>query len=83
MVTIDGEAKLIRRDDFVLPTHEFEPEDVSGVNSDLPLFHPSQIEILERIALERTHKVMAGGEVRFCKVANCGFQPTSRDCKVL
>ncbi len=40
IVTIDREAKLIRRDDFVLPTREFEPEDVSGVNSDLPLFSP-------------------------------------------
>ncbi len=26
---------------------------------------------------------MVGGEVRFCKVANRGFQPISRDCKVL
>ncbi|KAH8773334.1 hypothetical protein BGZ57DRAFT_894603 [Hyaloscypha finlandica] len=85
MLTIDGEARLIQREDFTQPTVDFEPQDMSGVSADLPIFRLAQVEILETIRPKRAFKVRVGGQVWFCKVAGRGFElpPISRDCQVL
>ncbi|KAF8860292.1 hypothetical protein BDZ45DRAFT_672607 [Acephala macrosclerotiorum] len=83
MVTVDGDAKLITRDDFVPSSYESRPCGVTGLRPDLPLIHRSQIEILEEIAFERSYKVLVGGQTKFCKVSVRDFRPISRDCEVL
>ncbi|PMD57427.1 uncharacterized protein K444DRAFT_665775 [Hyaloscypha bicolor E] len=85
MLTVDGEARLIRREDFTQPTVDFEPQDMSGVSADLPIFRLAQVEIFETIRPKRAFKVRVGGQVWFCKVADWGFElpPISRDCQVL
>ncbi|KAE9377425.1 hypothetical protein N431DRAFT_434690 [Stipitochalara longipes BDJ] len=85
MVTIDGEVRLIRRDDFTQPTIDFEPQDMSGVSADIPIFRSAQVEILETIEPKRAYKVRVEGQIRFCKLTGRGFElpAISRDCQVL
>jgi len=85
MLTIDGAVRLIRRADFTQPTVDFEPQDILGVSSDLPIFCLAQVEILETIRPKRSFKVRVGGQIRFCKMAGRGFElpGISRDCQVL
>jgi hypothetical protein len=85
MLTVGGEARLIQREDFTQPTVDFEPQDMSGVSADLPIFCLAQVEILETIRPKRAFKVRVGVQVWFCKVAGRGFElpPISRDCQVL
>jgi hypothetical protein len=85
MLTIDEEASLIWREDFTQPTVDFEPQDMSGVSADLPIFRLAQIEILETIRPKRAFKVRVEGQIRFCKMASRGFElpAISQDCQVL
>jgi hypothetical protein len=85
MITVNGEARLSRREDFTQPAVDFEPQDIAGVSADLPTFHPAQVELLETIRPKRTFKVRVEGQIRFCKIAGRGFElpSISRDCQVL
>lgn len=62
MVTVNDKAKLIGRDDFLLPTIDFEPQDMSRDSTELPAYCPSHIEIPETIRSQRAYKVMIEGK---------------------
>ena len=85
MITVDGKATLIHRQEFTLPALSFEHQDMSGVRGDLPTFDVSQIEILETIVPRRAYKVLANGRIQFCKVTGRGFEHAAigRDCQML
>lgn len=85
MLTVDGEARLVQRKDFIQPIIDFEPQDMSGLSADVPIFSLVQVEILETIRPKRAFKVRVEGQIRFCKMAGQGFElpPISRDCQVL
>ncbi|PMD30023.1 hypothetical protein L207DRAFT_641881 [Hyaloscypha variabilis F] len=85
MITADGNASLIHRQEFIPPTLSFERQDMSGVRADLPVFDISQIEILETLVPERAYKVLANNRIQFCKVTGRGFERAAigRDCQML
>jgi hypothetical protein len=85
MVTIDGRARPVRRDDFTPSAIDFEPQDLSSVGPNLPVFRSSDVEILETIRPRRAYKVKVDGLVGFCKNVGRGLElpAISRDCQVL
>ncbi|KAF8847159.1 hypothetical protein BDZ45DRAFT_755197 [Acephala macrosclerotiorum] len=85
MITVDGNATLIHRQEFTPPALPFEHQDTSGVRGDLPAFDVSQIEIVETIVPRRAYKVLVDGRILFCKVTGRGFERAAigRDCQML
>ncbi|CZR62139.1 uncharacterized protein PAC_12036 [Phialocephala subalpina] len=85
MITVDGNASLIHRQEFTPPALSFEHQNVLSVQGNLPAFDISQIEILETIVPGRAYKVLADNRIRFCKVTGRGFEHSAigRDCQML
>jgi hypothetical protein len=82
MITVDGNASLIHRQEFTPPALSFEHQDISGIHGDLPAFDVSQIKILETIVPGRAYKVLADNRTQFCKATGHGFEHAAigRNC---
>ncbi|KAI9674980.1 MAG: hypothetical protein M1817_001386 [Caeruleum heppii] len=83
VVTSDGEAKVIRREDLDPPFCRFRATDTTQISTDLPSFLPAQIEVLEKLRQLRVMKVSVGGEVRCCKLAQFPYPDISREIQAL
>ncbi|KAF7505094.1 hypothetical protein GJ744_001313 [Endocarpon pusillum] len=69
VVTHGRKSKIIRRDDIAASTFALCGFDMVVVNKNLPNFHPSQIEVLEKVLGTRILKVSVNGQLRCCKMA--------------
>ncbi|KAI9820902.1 MAG: hypothetical protein M1826_000816 [Phylliscum demangeonii] len=83
-VTLKGQATLLRNDKLNAPSCQFRLADRSILAStEVPRFRLHQIDVLQRLRLDRVFQVRVDGHVRCCKIAQVPYPPISRELQAM
>ncbi|KAI9800478.1 MAG: hypothetical protein M1833_003364 [Piccolia ochrophora] len=83
LVTLNGEAKIIKRDDIDPPTHDFRYMDPMTLTHDVPRYLPSQLEVVEKLVSIRVIRVLVDGKIMCCKLDLALYPDTLREIDTL